>query len=61
MKITLEEYKRIHGETEEEEEITEKQFNEMIPIECRKCTLLEKDKYKKLVKCIYRTKEGCML
>lgn len=36
-------------------------FEKAIPKECKKCTLLEKDKYRKKAKCIYRTKEGCML
>lgn len=62
MKITLEEAKRIYGNnTTEKEEITLKEFNRMLPKECRKCTLLEKDLVKVKAKCLYRTKERCML
>lgn len=37
-------------------------FNESIPEECKKCTLLEKDLLHKKVKCLYRTRNNrCML
>ena len=40
----------------------EAKFNESIPIECRKCTLLEKDLLHKKIKCLYRSRQGkCML
>lgn len=57
IKKTLEDIKKIYTHIEEEQD----NFEEMIPIECRKCGLLEKDKYRKTIKCLYRTKEGCML
>lgn len=56
IKKTLEEIKLIYGHKEESDN-----FEKMIPKECRKCGLLEKDNYKKTIKCLYRTKEGCML
>ena len=56
MKLTLEEIKLIYGHKEEPDN-----FEQMIPKECRKCGLLERDKHRKTIKCLYRTKEGCML
>lgn len=61
IKITLEDVKKIYGNNKTKKEMTEKEFNRLIPFECRTCGLLEKDMYKKTIKCIYRTKEGCML
>lgn len=37
------------------------EFEEAIPIECRKCTLLERDYLHKTVKCLYRSNDKCML
>lgn len=40
----------------------EAKFNESIPEECKKCTLLEKDLLHKKIKCLYRTRNNrCML
>lgn len=61
IKITLEDVKKIYGNNNTKKEMTEKEFNRLIPFECRRCGLLEKDSYKKTIKCIYRTKTGCML
>lgn len=57
IKKTLEEIKKIYGHKEEAPD----NFEQMIPKECRNCGLLERDKHRKTIKCLYRTKEGCML
>ncbi len=36
-------------------------FENAIPEECKKCTLLEKDYLHKTVRCIYRSKSKCIL
>ena len=61
IKMTLEDVKKIYVNNNAEKVMTEKEFNRLIPAECRTCGLLEKDMYKKTIKCIYRTKNGCML
>lgn len=61
IKITLEDAKKIYGNEKDKKELTQKEFNRLIPAECRTCGLLEKDIYRKTIKCIYRTKSGCML
>ena len=61
MKITLEQLKLVYGNSEEKEEINEKKLAIGLPKECRNCTLLEKDTVHRRVKCLYKTKEGCML
>lgn len=43
------------------EEKEKKEFEESIPEVCRNCTLLERDYLHKTVKCIYRSKDKCML
>lgn len=37
------------------------QFEKEIPDECKKCTLLEKDVTHKTLKCLYRSKNRCIL
>lgn len=37
------------------------EFEEAIPTECKKCTLLEKDYEHRTIKCIYRSKDKCIL
>lgn len=36
-------------------------FEESIPEECKKCTLLEKDYLNKTARCFYRSKNRCIL
>lgn len=36
-------------------------FENAIPEECRKCTILERDYLHKKVKCLYRSNDRCML
>lgn len=38
-----------------------KEFEESLPDECKKCTLLERDYLHKTAKCLYRYKNRCML
>lgn len=38
-----------------------KEYENSIPSECKRCTLLEKDYLHKTVKCIYRSKNRCIL
>ena len=61
IKKTLEEVKKIYSCFGKESNDCNVDFETMIPKECRKCGLLEKDIYRKTIKCIYRTKTGCML
>lgn len=37
------------------------EYENSIPGECRKCTLLEKDYLHKTVKCLYRSNDRCIL
>lgn len=49
-------YETYMKELREEEE-----YENSIPKECRKCTLLEKDYLHKTVKCLYRSSDRCIL
>ena len=46
---------------EQKEKEAREKFETSIPEECKKCTLLEKDYLHKTVKCLYRSKNRCML
>ena len=50
------EYEEYMKKIREKEE-----YENSIPSECKRCTLLEKDYLHKTVKCIYRSKDRCML
>lgn len=56
---------RTYSMTDYEEYIREKKakeiFENAIPEECKKCTLLERDFEHRKVKCLYRSKDKCIL
>lgn len=49
-------YETYMKELREEEE-----YENSIPEECRKCTLLERDHLHKTVRCLYRSNNRCIL
>lgn len=57
--------KKVYSMTDYEmfmrEKKTKEKFEESIPEECRKCTLLEQDYLHKTLKCLYRSNNKCML
>ena len=63
-KCELEDKRKAYGMTDYEEYMRENKakeiFENAIPNECKKCTLLERDFRHRKVKCLYRSRNGCM-
>ena len=62
---TLDDPRKAYSMTDYEEYMKEKQemevFENSIPNECKRCTLLDKDYLHNTVKCLYRSNDKCML
>ena len=62
---TLDDIREAYNLTDYWNERTEKEkreeFERQIPEECKKCTLLEKDITHKKLRCLYRSKNRCIL